>query len=284
MKTKPSSLPPINAALAAEILVRFLREEAAKFGFRKAVIGVSGGIDSAVAATLAARAFGPRNLLGAILPYTESSPQSESLARKLASQLRIRVEKVEIASMADGYLAQAKLLSPKSRADLVRRGNVLARCRMIALYDLSARENALVIGTSNKSEQLLGYGTLFGDMASAINPLGDLYKTQVYELGRYLKVPHEILRRKPSADLWKGQTSEEELGFRYAQVDPLLFYLVDRRYSESDLIARGFDRSFARRIAVQVARNQYKRRPPVIAKLSNRTINLDYRYLRDWGR
>lgn len=286
MKTQAASLPPMNAALATDILVRFLREEAAKFGFRKAVLGISGGIDSTVAAALAARAFGPKNLLGVILPYTESSPESEDYARKLAKQLRIRAEKVEVAPMADGYLAQAKLLAPnpKDRVSLVRRGNVLARCRMIALYDLSARENALVIGTSNKSEQLLGYGTLFGDMASAINPLGDLYKSQVFELGHYLKVPAEILRRKPSADLWKGQTSEAELGFAYSKVDPLLYYLVDRRYNEDDLVARGFEREFVRRIASQVARNQYKRRPPIIAKLSNRTINLDYRYLRDWGR
>lgn len=271
-------LPAINCPLATDVLVRFLREEASNFGFRNAVIGISGGIDSSVACILAARAFGPKRVFGVILPYRESSPESERYARKLAHRLGIRTARVEITPMAEGYFRQTKGM------DRLRRGNVLARCRMIALYDLSAREDALVVGTSNKSELLLGYGTLFGDMASAINPLGDLYKTQVYELGRHLKVPAEILTRKPSADLWPGQTSEGELGFTYAEVDELLYGIVDRRYTEEDAVRRGFRRDFVRRVMAQVRRNQYKRRPPIIAKLSNRTINLDFRYLRDWGR
>lgn len=268
----------INGALATEILVRFLREEAKDFGFEKAVIGVSGGLDSAVSAALATKAFGPKNVLGVFMPYRSSSPESLRLAQKLAKQLRIRTEKIEITPMAEGFFQQA------GKMDRLRQGNVMARSRMIVLYDRSAKENALVVGTSNKTEQLLGYGTLFGDMASALNPLGDLYKTQVFELARHLKVPKEIIARKPTPDLWEGQTSEGELGFSYAEVDKLLYYLVDRHYNEEELVEKGFRREFVRKISARVRANQYKRRPPIIAKLSNRTINLDFRYLRDWGR
>ncbi len=267
----------INAPLAEDVLVRFLREEAHQVGFTKAVLGISGGIDSAVSATLAAKAFGPKNVLGVIMPYKLSDPLSENLALALAKQLKIRSEKIEITAMADGYLDRAK------KPDKIRAGNVLARCRMIVLYDLSARENALVIGTSNKSEMLLGYSTLFGDAASAINPLGDLYKTQIFQIASHLAIPEGIRKRKPTADLWVGQTSEGELGFTYAQVDRVLYYLVDRRYSPEDMRAKKFNMPFVKKVAERIRRNQYKRIPPIIAKLSNRTINLDFRYLRDWG-
>lgn len=268
----------INCELAADILVRFLKEEAGDFGFNKAVLGISGGLDSAVSCALAVRAFGPKNVLGILMPYRTSSSESLTYANLLAKKFRIRTEKVEITDIADGLIKQ----SPK--IDRLRMGNIMARSRMIVLYDRSARDNALVIGTSNKTEQLLGYGTIFGDMASAINPLGDLYKTQVFALARHLGVPKEIVARKPTPDLWEGQTSEGELGFLYSEVDKLLYYLVDRRYTEEELVEKGFKLDFIRRISYRVRSNQYKRRPPIIAKLSNRTINLDYRYLRDWGR
>jgi NAD+ synthase len=164
----------------------------------------------------------------------------------------------------------------------MRRGNAMARARMIILYDLSEEWRGLVIGTSNKTEMLLGYSTLFGDSAHAVNPLGDLYKHQVFQLAEYLELPSEVIEKPPSADLFEGQTDEEELGFSYADADKLLYPMVDERYTEAQLIEAGFDREFVRLIAKRIVRNQYKRMPPVIAKLSHRTINMDFRYLRDW--
>jgi NAD+ synthase len=166
----------------------------------------------------------------------------------------------------------------------MRRGNKMARERMTILYDHSARWKALVLGTSNKTELLLGYGTLYGDMASAVNPLGDLYKTQVWALAEYIGVPEEIVRKQPSADLWRGQTDEQELGFGYREVDVLLYLMVDLRYSRAELYAAGFAEAFVQRVSDMVRNSQFKRRLPVIAKISNRTIDRDFRYARDWGR
>lgn len=282
-----SSLPPppgCNAPLAARVLVAFLRAEAGKFGFRRVVVGLSGGVDSAVVNALAARALGAEHVCALALPYRTSSPESLGLARKAARQEGVALQETDITAMADAFLKAGPGLegedSPGSR---LRKGNVMARVRMIALYDRSAAENALVLGTSNKTELLLGYGTIFGDMASALNPLGDLYKSQVYSLARYLGIPEGILQRPPTADLWAGQTDEQELGFRYAELDAFLHLWVDRRYPRAALEQAGFAPGFIRQVQATVRRNQYKRRPPVIAKLANRTINLDYRYPRDWG-
>jgi NAD+ synthase len=267
----------IQVELVESMLVRFLRKEAGKFGFQRAILGLSGGIDSAVAAALCARAFGPDKVLGVMMPYRTSNPDSEGDARRVASALEIQSRKVEISAMADGYLDQHTVEAP------MRRGNVMARCRMIVLYDLSVEFGGLVIGTSNKTEALLGYSTQFGDSASALNPLGDLYKHQVYQLARHLELPAEVIDKPPSADLFEGQTDEDELGFTYAEVDRLLYHLVDQRYDISQLIAAGFDEAFVRKVAGRIALNQYKRLPPIIAKLSARTINHDFRYLRSWG-
>jgi NAD+ synthase len=167
----------------------------------------------------------------------------------------------------------------------MRRGNKMARERMTILFDHSARLGALVLGTSNKTELLLGYGTLHGDMASAVNPLGDLYKTQVRQLSRHLGVPAVIVEKQPSADLWEGQTDEAELGFTYEEVDKVLYLLVDQRYEVSEVTAAGlFDEKFVRAVARRIQTSQYKRRLPVIAKISSRTIDRDFRYARDWGR
>ncbi len=284
-RTRPMPPPPgCNAPLAERVLTAFLREESHKAGFEKGVLGLSGGVDSALSLALAARALGPEKVLALAMPYRTSQPESLELAREAARQEGVRLEEVDITPMADAFLAtEPGLAADDSAAGRRRRGNVFARCRMILLYDRSARERALVIGTSNKTEFLLGYGTIHGDLASAINPLGDLYKSQVFALARHLGVPEAILQRPPSADLWAGQTDEEELGFTYAAVDALLHRLVDRRYSVERLIAQGFERSFVLAVQERVRRNQYKRRPPVIAKLAQRTINLDYRYPRDWG-
>jgi NAD+ synthase len=268
----------IHAPLVEQLLVQFLREETASAGFTKAVVGVSGGIDSAVVAALAARAFGPENVLGVMMPYKTSNPDSEGHARLLIQQLGLPSKKVEITAMADGYLAAHGV------KEKLRRGNVMARCRMIVLYDLSVDFAGLVIGTSNKTEILLGYSTQFGDAASAVNPIGDLYKDQIYQLARHLEIPRPILDKAPSADLFEGQTDEGELGFTYAEADRLLYLMVDERMTEDELAERGFERDFVRRMARRIASTQYKRVMPIIAKLSNRTVNQDFRYLRDWGR
>jgi NAD+ synthase len=266
----------INPELVTDILVRFLREELGSAGFRRAILGLSGGIDSAVSAALAVRAFGPEEVLGVLMPYRTSNPDSAAHAELVAHSLSMPTRLVDISTMVDGYLEQEAV--PEG----MRRGNVMARARMVILYDLSEEWRGLVIGTSNKTEMLLGYSTLFGDSAHAVNPLGDLYKHQVFQLARYLELPTEVIDKPPSADLFEGQTDEDELGFSYAAADQLLVRLVDERLTETELCEAGFELDFIRTIARRIVRNQYKRVPPVIAKLSHRTIGQDFRYLRDW--
>ena len=266
----------IQPQLVTDLLISFLREEVGAAGFSNAVVGLSGGIDSSVSTALCARAFGAKNTLGVMLPYRTSSPESEAHARIVADQLGIETRKIDITGMADGYLERERV------TDGLRRGNVMARCRMIVLYDLSVEWRGLVIGTSNKSEMLLGYSTQFGDSAHAVNPLGDLYKQQIYQLARHLELPSEVIDKPPSADLVAGQTDEDELGFTYAEADELLYLMIDHRYTEKELAEEGFDPAFVTKIAARVVGNQFKRLPPVIAKLSRRSINHDFRYLRDW--
>lgn len=268
----------VQPALVADYLARFLREELRRFGFSRGILGLSGGIDSAVSAALTARALGPENTLAVLMPYRTSNPDSEAHGRLVAESLGVETRRVDISSMVDGYL------EVEGVTDGTRRGNVMARARMIVLYDLSVEWRGLVIGTSNKTELLLGYSTQFGDSANAVNPLGDLYKHQVYQLARHLELPGEVIDKAPSADLVAGQTDEDDLGFSYADADRVLLRLVDRRAAVDEVVAEGFDRSMVERIARLVAGNQYKRLPPVIAKLSRRTINQDFRYLRDWRR
>jgi NAD+ synthase len=212
-----------------------------------------------------------------MMPYKTSSRDSIEDAQLVISNLGIKSELIDITPMCEPYFERFPDM------DNIRRGNVMARMRMIILYDLSAREKALVIGTSNKTELLLGYGTLYGDMASAINPLGDLYKTQVWQLAEELGVPRKIIEKKPTADLWVGQTDEDELGISYKEVDKLLYFMVDERKTDEELIELGFERGLIEKVKLMVQRNQFKRRPPIIAKISYRTINIDFRYARDWG-
>lgn len=267
----------LDAAAVAELLTGFIAQEIGKTGLSRAVIGLSGGVDSALSASLAVRALGPGNVLCVMMPYSGSSPESVAHAELLAGQLGVRTEKVEITPMVDPLIA----LEPEM--DRVRRGNIMARERMIILYDRSSRERGLVVGTGNKTEMLLGYSTLFGDSACAINPLGDLYKTQVWQLAEYLGIPDQIVRKAPSADLWAGQTDEGELGFTYERIDELLVQMIDERQSDEQLVSRGFDAEFVRSIRSMIRRNQFKRMPPVIAKVGFRTVNADFRYPRDWG-
>ncbi|MBE0556627.1 MAG: NAD+ synthase [Proteobacteria bacterium] len=264
--------------LVKDLLVRFVRDETSAAGFSKGVLGLSGGVDSAVSAALTVEALGPQNTLGVILPYRTGNPESVAHAATVATVLGIRTETVDISPMVDAYCERHDVRDP------VRRGNVMARMRMIVLYDTSAREKALVIGTSNKSEILLGYGTLHGDLASAINPLGDLYKTQIWHLAKLLKIPEVVVTKAPSADLWEGQTDEGELGFTYGEVDALLYAMVDERRKDNELEAMGFKQKFIAKVRRLMRDNQFKRRPPVIAKISHRTVNVDFRYVRDWGK
>jgi NAD+ synthase len=267
----------LNVAMVRELLVQFLRDESKNAGFHRGVIGVSGGVDSAVSAFLTSEALGNENTVGVIMPYRTSNPKSVEDAKTLINQMGIRSEVVDISPMVDGYCDTWKV------TDKVRRGNVMARMRMIVLYDISARERALVIGTSNKTEIMVGYGTLFGDTASAINPIGDLYKTQVWQLARALGIPQQIVEKIPTADLWEGQSDEEELGSTYARLDALLYHLVDERRNDEELHTLGFDAVFVDRVKALIQKHQFKRRPPLIAKVSYRTVNVDFRYARDWG-
>ena len=267
----------INAELATEILTRFIKEEVHKIGFRHVVVGLSGGVDSSTSAFLAARALGKENVWGIIMPYKSSNPDSARHGEEVIEKTGINSEKVEITPMVDAYL------EAYPDADNNRRGNVMARQRMIVLYNKSAQHEALVLGTSNKTEALLGYTTLWGDMACAINPLGDLYKTQVRQLAKFLGVPDEIIEKPPSADLWDGQTDEGELGFTYEEVDKFLYLMVDERFTVAELVDSGYEEKFIREVFNKIQNTQYKRRMPVTAKLSHRTIERDFRYPRDWG-
>lgn len=267
----------INPSLVEAMLVRFVRAEIHRAGFSRAVVGLSGGIDSTVVTYLAARALGPANVLAVMMPYKTSSDATRNDALVVAERLGVEAIELPITAQIDAYFAG------QPQASRLRLANKCARERMTILYDQSALRAALVLGTSNKSELLLGYGTQFGDMASAVNPLGDLYKSQLRPLAEHLDVPEAIRTKIPTGDLWVGQTDEGELGFSYAEVDRLLYLLVDRRWQADELIAGGFDAQFVRQVIERVRRNQYKRRMPVIAKLSSRTVDRDFRYSRDWG-
>jgi NAD+ synthase len=267
----------IDPELTRDVLKHFLRDEIRKVGFEKAIVGLSGGVDSAVSCMLAAQAIGAHNVLAVRMPYSASSPDSLEHAQQLIDMLGIPSETIDITPMVD------PLFQRLPDIDARRRGNVMARQRMIILYDRSAALGGLVVGTSNKTELLLGYGTLFGDMASAVNPIGDLYKTQVRRLAAHLGVPQAIIDKAPSADLWPGQTDEGEMGVTYEAVDRLLVMLIDERYTPAEAVESGFDATLVERIWRMVRVSHFKRRGPIIAKLSSRTIGVDFNYLRDWG-
>ena len=267
----------INTDVAREILTGFIRSEVTRVGYSRAVINLSGGLDSALSLVLAVEALGAENVFALRLPYRTSSPDSLEHAQLLIDQFQVPSETIDISDMADPLIQRDPNISK------VRKGNILARMRMIVMYDKTEVFKGLPIGTSNKTEILLGYSTLWGDMASAINPIGDLYKTQVRQLSRALGIPAPIIDKPPSADLWEGQTDEGELGFTYDQVDKLLYLLVDQRYSPQECVEEGFDEKFVHKVITRIRRNQFKRMMPPIAKLSNRTIGYDFLYLRDWG-
>jgi NAD+ synthase len=271
-------LPAIDAEQAVAVMVAFISSQLAQTGFLRLVVGLSGGVDSATVAYLAARAAGPDNLLAVRMPYRTSSPDSETDALRVVTALGCRTELVDITPMVDPMLA---LIGESDEpALLVRRGNVMARQRMVVLYDRSAAFEALVCGTSNKTEALLGYGTQFGDMAAAMSPIGDLYKSQLRAVASCLGVPEPILAKPPSADLWPGQTDEGELGAGYDDLDRILYALVDRRWSLERCRAAGLDAGLVAWVTERVARYEYKRQVPPVAKVSLRTPGIDHLYPR----
>ena len=270
-------LPAIDAAQAVEVIAGFIRAQLAQTGFERLVVGLSGGVDSATTAFLAARAAGPQNLLGVRMPYRTSSPESEADALRVVEALGCETALVDISPMVDPMLA---LITGDETATRVRRGNVMARQRMIVLYDRSAAFDGLVVGTSNKTEALLGYGTLHGDMAAAIQPIGDLYKSQLRAVAECLGVPDQILSKPPSADLWPGQTDEGELGASYDELDRILYALVDRRWSRDRCVRAGLEPGLVERVARTVARMEYKRQLAPVAKVSLRTPGIDHLYPR----
>jgi NAD+ synthase len=271
-------LPQIDPASALEVISGFIRSQLQQTGFTRLVVGLSGGVDSATVAFLAARAIGADNLLAVRMPYASSSPESEADAMRVVTALGCHTERVDITPMVDPMLA---LISGNDEAALqVRRGNVMARQRMIVLYDRSAAFDALVAGTSNKTEALLGYGTLYGDMGAAFAPIGDLYKSQLRAVATALGVPDEILAKPPSADLWPGQTDEGELGASYDDLDRILFALVDRRWTAERCVAAGLDRALVAWVEQRVARYEFKRQTPPVAKVSLRTPGVDHLYPR----
>jgi NAD+ synthase len=276
--TERAALPEIDAEQTAGLIVAFIRSQLEQTGFRRVVMGLSGGVDSATVAFLCARAVGPEQLLGVRMPYRTSSSESEADALRVVDELGCRSERVEITPMIEPMLG---LIGPEDDASLrLRRGNVMARQRMIILYDRSASFDGLVAGTSNKTEALLGYGTLYGDMAAAFAPIGDLYKSQLRDVALFLGVPPEIVAKPPSADLWPGQTDEDELGATYADLDRALYALVDRRWTFARAMAAGLDRGLLDWVARRVAMMEYKRQTPPVAKISLRTPGIDHLYPR----
>jgi NAD+ synthase len=267
----------INTELTRSILTGFIRSEITRVGYSHAVVALSGGIDSALSCWLAAEALGAENVLAVRMPYKTSSPDSLEHAQKVIDALGVQSLTIPITEMVEPYFIHFPEMSR------LRRANIMARERMIVIYDQSEAFRGLVVGTGNKTEILLGYTTLYGDSACAINPLGDLYKTQVRQLSRDLGIPQEIIQKPPSADLWENQTDEGELGFTYAEVDKLLYLLVDQRYDPADCAAAGFSENFVKVVIDRIRRNHFKRILPPIAKLTNRTVGYDFLYLRDWG-
>jgi NAD+ synthase len=265
----------IDTDAGRRIIAAFIRAQLSQAGFGKLLLGLSGGIDSALVAYLAAEAIGPDNLLAVLMPYKTSSPESRGDAEEVVRRLGCASGLVDISPMVDAYFDDGR-----DDATSLRRGNFMARTRMMVLYDHSVTWGGLVIGTGNKTEALIGYTTLWGDSASAFNPVGDLYKSQVRQLSVAVGVPEAIITKAPSADLWPGQTDEEEVGFSYAELDRILYRLVDRRLTLDEVVADGFERELVERIDRMVAGSEFKRQVPPIAKIGPRTAGIDYLYPR----
>lgn len=268
----------VDTEKTKQILADFIRNKVTQAGFSKAVIGLSGGIDSSLSAYLTVEALGPDNVLAVRMPYKTSSSGSLEHAKLVIDNLGVNHLTVPVTDMVD------PLFERFPDADHIRRGNAMARARMIVLYDQSQAFDGLVVGTGNKTEFLLGYTTLYGDAACAFNPLGDLYKTQVRQMARALGVPEVIITKPPSADLWVNQTDEGELGFTYDEVDQLLYHLVDQGTAPDDCIAAGFSGQFVKAVINLIRKNSFKRVVPPIARLSDQEISEEFLTFGEWGR
>ncbi len=281
MSHNPHKIIPelnLNWDLALEILWRFIETEVKRAGFDKVVVGLSGGVDSALAAALAVKALGEGSVRALSMPYSVSNPRSAGDAEKVAAALKLDLETIDLTPAAD------PIFNTKPGIDRIRRGNVLARLRMLVLFDAAAESKALVLGTGNKTEILLGYSTWYGDSACSLNPIGDLYKTQVWQLAAHLNLPQEVIDKVPSADLWADQTDEGELGFTYEAADEILYRLVDLRLSPEETAEQGYDPELARRIERRMKAYQFKRMTPPVPKMSPRTPGQDFLYARDLGK
>jgi NAD+ synthase len=275
-KDEVSGRLTLHAPLAVAALCDFLRDGVESAGASGLVLGISGGVDSALAAALASRALGAERVHAFYLPYRSSAEQSAIDARAVAAKFGLALRTIEITAQIDAYF---DVHEPD--ADRLRRGNKMARERMTILFDQAKKHAALVLGTSNKSEILLGYSTVFGDNASSLNPIGDLYKQQVWQLSRHLGVPDGVVSKRPSADLWPGQTSEGELGFDYVTADEVLYLLFDQGLSGDEVIDRGYPAPVVEKILRLERQNRFKRRLMLIARLSSSAVNLDRELPRD---
>jgi NAD+ synthase len=277
---RPYELPEellIDTGVARRIIAEFIRGHVGQAGFERVVLGLSGGLDSALVAYLVSEAIGSEGLLCLLMPYRTSSPESRADAEAVVARLGCTHRVLDISPIVDGYVEGALDGEDVGQG---RRGNFAARARMAVLYDQSVVWRGLVVGTGNKTEGLLGYTTIFGDNASALNPIGDLYKSQVRQLAAEMGVPERILQKAPTADLWPGQTDEGELGLTYAQMDRLLYWMVDRRRSDEQLAEMGFDAASVLRVQSLIAGSEFKRQTPPVAKLTTRTPGVDYLYPR----
>jgi len=273
---EPTEELRIDTSVARRIIGEFIRGQLRQAGFERALVGLSGGIDSSLVAYLVSEAVGPERLLCLLMPYRTSDPASRADAEDVVGRLGCESLVVDISPMVDAYFADPD----RPQASPVQRGNFMARTRMAVLYDHSVWWAGLVVGTGNKTETLIGYTTIYGDNASAFNPIGDLYKTQVRQMAVDIGVPERIIAKAPSADLWPGQTDEEEGGFRYAEIDRLLYWMIDKRRTDEDLVAMGFAAELVARVGRMVATSEYKRQVPPIAKIGPRTAGVDYLYPR----
>ena len=269
----------IDTGVARQIIGEFLRGHLEQTGFERMVLALSGGLDSALVAFLISEAIGADNLLCVLMPYRTSAPDSKSDAEAVLAALGCASRLIEITPMVDGYFP----VEPEENVDASearRRGNLSARMRMAVIYDQSVLWGGLVAGTGNKTEALLGYTTIYGDNASALAPIGDLYKSQVRQLAAEMGVPQQILYKAPSADLWPDQTDEGELGMTYSDMDRLLYWMIDRRRTDEQLVQLGFSPLVITRVQKLVAGSEFKRQMPPVAKLTTRTPGVDYLYPR----
>ncbi|MDA8273184.1 MAG: NAD+ synthase [Deltaproteobacteria bacterium] len=282
MKKDLPKIDEHNFPIIFKHLTYFIKDEVLKTGINKVVLGLSGGIDSAAACYLASAALGKDNVAALLMPYKSSAKSSLGDAMKAVKALGISYYIIDITKQIDDYF-QAEKDGARVNDIKVRMGNKMSRERMSILYDYSYKLKSLVLGTSNKSELLLGYGTIYGDMASALNPIGDIYKTQIYQLAALLGIPNSIMTKPPSADLWLGQSDESELGFTYEAADSIMYLLIDKMYKPEVVVSLGYNAGIVNAVYSRIKKSQYKRRMPLIAKVSERTINIDFRYLRDWS-